>query len=173
MKSVVFIFFFVLAFSIYAQPKDVDRQPPSREPISREPIREPPEKKEKKGESDSVVFHGKKMPTDTERFAVAVIVVNKDNIMIFFNMPVNPRSFDKSDIYIDGKPLPSSASVKFNRSGKMLEITMPIPPFSNFTLSLNNVCCYTGESLEKSEFRNLGVGKSQTYNSDNNKENKK
>ena len=152
--------FFSLAL-IFSEPRNssgerggMEKEPPEK--------KEKPEQKEKdkkeKDDKDSVVFHGKILPADAENFAVAVIVVNKTNVLVFFNLPVNPRSFSKGDIRLDGKPLGSSSSVKFNRSGKMLEIIAPMPK-----IQLNNISSYTGETLSESDFANLCIGKSYTF----------
>lgn len=119
-----------------------------------------PSRSEKK-ENESVNYHGMRLPCSHEPFSVVAIVIGKSTVSIFFNVPINPRSFEKSDFFLNGKPIPKTASLKFNRSGKMLEITMPLPDEIN--LRLYCISSYDGESLSRTDFFGLRKDSSTKY----------
>ena len=119
-----------------------------------------PSSSEKK-ENESINYHGMRLPSSHEPFSVVAIVIGKSTVSIFFNVPINPRSFEKSDFFLNGKPLPKNASLKFNRSGKMLEITMPLPDEIN--LRLFCISSYDGEALSRTDFFGLRKDSSSKY----------
>ena len=133
---------------------------PKKESAEQKEQKNTPSRSEKK-ENESINYHGMRLPCSHEPFSVVAIVIGKSTVSIFFNVPINPRSFEKSDFFLNGKPLPKNASLKFNRSGKMLEITMPLPDEIN--LRLFCISSYDGEALSRTDFFGLRKDSSSKY----------
>ena len=47
-------------------------------------------------------------------------------VMLVFNIPVDPHSFSEESVLVNKMQLPENSTIKFNRTGTELHITIPV-----------------------------------------------
>lgn len=47
-------------------------------------------------------------------------------VMLVFNIPVDPHSFSEESVFVNKIQLPENSTIKFNRTGTELHITIPV-----------------------------------------------
>lgn len=52
-------------------------------------------------------------------------------VMLVFNIPVDPHSFTEESVFINKMQLPENSTIKFNRTGTELHISIPIDGIEN------------------------------------------
>ncbi len=70
-----------------------------------------------------VPYGGQRLESTRQGFSITRAELYGNTVRVNFSSPVAPSSITKNDIYVDGKKIADSAVIKFDRSGKSVEIT--------------------------------------------------
>lgn len=112
---------------------------------------------------DTQSFNGMRVSSSHEQFQVVLIESKEESLRITFNIPVDPKTFTSQNILIDGSPLNEATELKFNKTGKMLEIKFSLLRGKNSTLEFKDVKSFDGETLLVSSFSDLLLGIKMEY----------
>jgi hypothetical protein len=77
-------------------------------------------------QSDSQSYHGKRM-SNGSAFEIVFISTENGIIQLGFSIPVNPQSVRPENIFLNGNPLNNNTAIKFNKTGKIVEIGTALP----------------------------------------------
>ena len=168
---IISILLFILSAVINAQPKG-ERAPKGMDKgrMDRSSSRKSASGGSKK-ETNS--FNGMRISTTHDVFHVTLIEVKNEVFYITFNIPINPTTFINENIIVNGSPLNHDTEVKFNKTGKRVEIQFALPEGEKSSLEFKNVKSYDGEALKISEFSMLERGKKNEYQVPKSDESKK
>ena len=108
-------------------------------------------------------FNGMRFSSNHAPFQVAFIESTNESILVTFNIPVDPASLKAKNIFINGAPLEKSATLRFNKTGKILEIEKELSVGTKFTLEFENAKSYDGEELKVKFFDSLLPWTSHEY----------
>ena len=108
-------------------------------------------------------YHGLRMSSEHCEFSVVFIEVEDSILRLGFSVPVSPGTLRATNIILNGKPLDKKTSVRFNRSGKVAECKIQLPPGEESVLELKNVRSFDGYPLRENYFKELFPGASVTY----------
>ena len=95
-------------------------------------------------------YHGKRMGAHIP-FDLVFIETETDVLRIFFTLPVDPRTVSVQSIIINGEPLPEGSSIRFSRSGKLVECTLTAALAEESAISLADIRSFDGRSLRNAE----------------------
>lgn len=115
------------------------------------------------GRLSTQAFNGMRLSKNHEPFQVVLIESTKTSIFVTFNIPLNPISLKWKNILINGNALDKTSEIKFNKTGRTLEIKTNLMVGTKFTLEFKNVKSYDNESLTVTKFTSLLPWTSQEY----------
>lgn len=100
-------------------------------------------------------YNGMRIAQKHEQFQVVYIDSTRDSISVTFNVPVNTTSIKKKNILVNNTPLSRFNSLKFNKTGRIIEIKTRLSVGTKFTLELKNIKSYDGKELKTTYFSSL------------------
>lgn len=100
-------------------------------------------------------YNGMRLCKDHDSFQVVLIESTSESILVTFNIPVNPSSFKRKNIFINDEELDSSSEIRFNKTGKILEIKTKLLVGTRFNLEFKDAKSYDREKLTVSRFESL------------------
>lgn len=112
-------------------------------------------------------FNGMRIARTQEPFQVIFIDANQSFVRIIFNSPVNPNTVRKKDIFINGLSLEEfdqNAKIRFNTSGRLLEIQTSLPADSESVIEFNGARSFDEFPLETKRFPSIKPGFRHEYN---------
>lgn len=112
---------------------------------------------------NSQSYHGMRVSTDQSDFEVVYASSESGILQLGFSIPVNPQSFKAENISLNGSPLANSTPIKFNKTGKIVEITMDLPAESESVLSLSGILSYDNQPLANTELAGLKANETVHY----------
>jgi len=113
--------------------------------------------------SDSQSYHGKRVSSNQTPFEIVFISTENGIIQLGFSIPVNPQSLKPENIYLNRKPLNKDTTIKFNKTGKIVEISATLPSGVESVLAINEVRSFDDQTLETSELTELVPGETKEY----------
>ena len=113
--------------------------------------------------SDSTSYHGKRVGTNQTPFEIVFISTENGIIQLGFSIPVNPQSLKPENILLNKKPLSKDTAIKFNKTGKVVEIEASLPSGVESVLQINEVRSFDDQTLETSELNELVPGATKEY----------
>lgn len=122
-----------------------------------------PKSKSSGSKSKITAFNGMRVGTEHESFHVVLIEVEKKSVQVTFNIPVNASTFTHENILINGEPLEKDVKIKFNKTGKLVEIKIALGERTESKIEFKDVKSYDNESLAVQSFDKIIVGKKQEY----------
>lgn len=108
-------------------------------------------------------FNGMRLPSKHNPFQVVHIETTSEIILITFNIPINPSTCKRENIFINGKELDESSDFRYNKTGKILEIKTKLSVGTKFTLEFKNLKSYDQEELKVKKFESLLPWTSKEY----------
>lgn len=112
---------------------------------------------------DTHSFNGMRLPSKHAPFQVVHIESTDETIFVTFNIPLNPSTCKKANILINGIPLDSTATLRFNKTGRILEIKTKLYVGTRFSLEFKNVKSYDLDELKVKKFEFLLPWTSSEY----------
>ena len=112
--------------------------------------------------NNSQSYHGMRVNSDS---AFEVVFVSTENgiIQLGFSVPVNPNSFKAENIILNGKSLTKDTPIKFNKTGKVVEIAMTLPAGADSVLSFKDILSFDNQTLANPELKELKPGEVKHY----------
>ena len=114
-------------------------------------------------QEDSQSYHGKRMSSNQTSFEIVFISTENAIIQLGFSIPVNPQSVKAENIILNGRPLSQDTTIKFNKTGKIVEINAALPSGVTSVLTINEVRSFDDQELETSELTELIPGETIEY----------
>jgi len=114
-------------------------------------------------QEDSQSYHGKRMSSNQTSFEIVFISTENAIIQLGFSIPVNPQSVKAENIILNGRPLSQDTTIKFNKTGKIVEINAALPSGVTSVLAINEVRSFDDQELETSELTELIPGETIEY----------
>ena len=114
-------------------------------------------------QEDSQSYHGKRMSSNQTSFEIVFISTENAIIQLGFSIPVNPQSVKAENIILNGRPLSQDTTIKFNKTGKIVEINAALPSVVTSVLTINEVRSFDDQELETSELTELIPGETIEY----------
>ena len=114
-------------------------------------------------QEDSQSYHGKRMSSNQTSFEIVFISTENAIIQLGFSIPVNPQSVKAENIILNGRPLSQDTTIKFNKTGKIVEINAALPSGVKSVLAINEVRSFDDQELETSELTELIPGETIEY----------
>ena len=114
-------------------------------------------------QEDSQSYHGKRMSSNQTSFEIVFISTENAIIQLGFSIPVNPQSVKAENIILNGRPLSQDTTIKFNKTGKIVEINAALPSGVTSVLTINEVRSFDDQELEISELTELIPGETIEY----------
>jgi hypothetical protein len=105
-------------------------------------------------QSDSQSYHGKRM-SNGSAFEIVFISTENGIIQLGFSIPVNPQSVRPENIFLNGNPLNNNTAIKFNKTGKIVEIGTALPAGVVSVLVIREVRSFDDQELETEELDEL------------------
>lgn len=105
-------------------------------------------------QSDSQSYHGKRM-SNGSAFEIVFISTENGIIQLGFSIPVNPQSVRAENIFLNGNPLNKNTAIKFNKTGKIVEIGTALPAGVVSVLVIREVRSFDDQELETEELDEL------------------
>lgn len=106
-------------------------------------------------QSDSQSYHGKRMNSNGSAFEIVFISTENGIIQLGFSIPVNPQSVRPENIFLNGNPLNNNTAIKFNKTGKIVEIGAALPAGVVSVLVIREVRSFDDQELETEELDEL------------------
>lgn len=100
-------------------------------------------------------FNGIRLLPAHDPFQVVLIESTKNTVIVTFNIPVNPLSFNYKNILINDEPLTESNKIRFNKAGNLIEIKKELSVGTRFTVEFTGLKSYDGENLTVTKFNSL------------------
>ena len=114
-------------------------------------------------QENSQSYHGMRMTSDQSTFEVVFISTENGTIQLGFSIPVNPSSIKAENIILNGTPLSKETPIKFNKTGKIVEITKTLPTGVESVLTLNEILSFDNQTLAITELDGLVPGELKNY----------
>ena len=108
-------------------------------------------------------YHGMRVSSDSSAFELVFISTENGIIQLGFSIPVNPNSFKAVNITLNGAPLDNDTPIKFNKTGKIVEITMPLPSGVESVLTLKEILSFDNQTLESTVLNGLKPNETKDY----------
>ena len=156
--SIAFLFLSALAFSQPRGGNGGGGRSPSGGKNRTAPFRSSSKKSTGSGKTNTQAFNGMRLSGEHDPFQVVQIVVKKDSIVITFNIPIDNATFAAKNIFMNENSLDKAAKIKFNKTGKIVEIKKTIEKGVDFILEFKDVKSYDGETLAIAKFDSLSQG---------------
>ena len=118
---------------------------------------------EKDNAQNSQSYHGMRVSSDQSAFEIVFVSTENGIIQLGFSLPVNPNSFKPENILLNGKALTKETPIKFNKTGKLVEITMPLPASAESNLVLKDIVSFDNQTLASTELTGLKPGEIKHY----------
>ncbi len=112
---------------------------------------------------NSQSYHGMRMSSDQSAFEIVFVSTENGIIQLGFSIPVNPNSFKAENIILNGSSLPGNTPIKFNKTGKIVEISKTLPDGMESELILNDIISYDNQTLVTTNLNGLRPGELTNY----------
>ena len=114
-------------------------------------------------QESSQSYHGMRVTSDSSAFEIVFISTENGIIQLGFSIPVNPSSFRAENIILNGTPLAADTPIKFNKTGKIVEISMTLPAGIESVLKVKEILSFDNQPLEITELDGLKPGELKNY----------
>ena len=111
-------------------------------------------------------FNGMRISSEHEPFQVVLISADEKSITVIFNIPINPGTFRKTNIFINGVSLDTfdkKAQIRFNKTGKVVEIRTALPADFESTLEFSGARSFDNSTLAIANFLSIKPGFNREY----------
>lgn len=107
-------------------------------------------------------YHGMRVSSDSSTFEIVFVSTENEIIQLGFSIPVNPNSFKAENITLNGSPLAAGTPIKFNKTGKIVEITKSLPAGES-VLALKEILSFDNQTIASVELDGLRPGETKDY----------
>ena len=107
-------------------------------------------------------YHGMRVSSDSSTFEIVFVSTENEMIQLGFSIPVNPNSFKAENISLNGSPLAAGTPIKFNKTGKIIEITKSLPAGES-VLALKEILSFDNQTIASVELDGLRPGETKDY----------